>query len=564
MAIIGKHMPPLTAEQNATLARLAALGFQTFNESDVREEFLVPLIDLLGYQRNSDYQVQREQSYALNPLFLTVGSSRIKLDYRFNVYKVGFWLLEAKKGECAGPGQPPPITDDMIGQAHFYAHHREIDCPFFGVSNGWWLNLYDRDADDPTKPILTIAHHELSARFRKLYAVIGATQVTFELKRRLLKRTEQVLGADLDLARTDEFVSMVQGAAARARPKVLENFRRNARVQEAARSNEFQDYLEQSRPYEALDTVLMWPLNMSSMRTVSNILARKVAEHAGSNQYMFFHRLLIAEPRPVTIDYYLNALHLMGTLCRHPDLARVDYPKLDGKRSTSITDLFVDFCRLLLFHVSARPELSVIWAMEALTRRMAKRALLSNITARKHIAAGVELERYLQPEEEMAYLGPSPARSLLQAIDSITLAELGGFFNRHYRWPERREFDVRAALEEYTERRIRFEALEAATDAEYRQLTGGLGDEWREITGTDSLNRHWDRLGNGVCDVLVLHPDLLPLFPTDLKERLVYLAQLGNSFARKCAEILGLAVPPSDLPDMQERLNRIFDPAVTG
>jgi hypothetical protein len=67
---------PPTAEQVASLKKLSELRFETFNESDVREEFLVPLIGLLGYQRNSDYSVLREESFNLNPLFLAVGSRR--------------------------------------------------------------------------------------------------------------------------------------------------------------------------------------------------------------------------------------------------------------------------------------------------------------------------------------------------------------------------------------------------------------------------------------------------------------------------------------------------------
>ena len=62
---LAKHVPPPSAEQIATLKKLSELRFETFNESDVREEFLVPLIGLLGYQRNSDYSVLREESYSL-------------------------------------------------------------------------------------------------------------------------------------------------------------------------------------------------------------------------------------------------------------------------------------------------------------------------------------------------------------------------------------------------------------------------------------------------------------------------------------------------------------------
>jgi hypothetical protein len=40
---LAKHVPPPSAEQIDSLKRLSELQFQTFNESDVREEFLVPL-----------------------------------------------------------------------------------------------------------------------------------------------------------------------------------------------------------------------------------------------------------------------------------------------------------------------------------------------------------------------------------------------------------------------------------------------------------------------------------------------------------------------------------------
>ena len=46
---LSKYAPPPTAEQVASLKKLSELRFETFNESNVREEFLVPLIGLLGY-----------------------------------------------------------------------------------------------------------------------------------------------------------------------------------------------------------------------------------------------------------------------------------------------------------------------------------------------------------------------------------------------------------------------------------------------------------------------------------------------------------------------------------
>jgi hypothetical protein len=306
----------------------------------------------------------------------------------------------------------------------------------------------------------------------------------------------------------------------------------------------------------------MSDMMMGYLRMTCDIVADKVAEYPGSNQHLFFHKLLVEEPRSVTMSYYLNALFLLGQLCRKPNLLRIDYPGMDGSRSGSIQSVFAQFARLLLFHLSDRPELRVLWAMEALLTRMTKRALVSNVTARREIAAGVDLQRYLQPEEENAYLGPSPARTVIDAVDSIVLSELGAFFNRHYRRPERREFDVRRAREEYGLARAKFEPLERATDAAYLGLLQSLGQDWQNFTARDALNRNFDKLGHGVCDVLTRLPDLLPLLPKDCKDRLAKLARLSNPFARQCCSILGIVVEEGDDPERDVKLQRIFDPEI--
>jgi hypothetical protein len=553
---LAKYVPPPSEDQISSLKRLSELQFQTFNETDVREEFLVPLIALLGYQRNSDYSVLREESYNLHPLFLTVGSSRIKLDYKFNVYKAGFWLLEAKGAVCVDPAQPPPITDKIIDQAHFYAHHRDIDCPLFGVSNGWWTNLYDRDAEDPGQPIFSVFHSDLPTKFGELSALLGASQVTFWIKRRLLTRIEQVLSADVDLARTDEFVRAAQTAAHRARPKVLENFRRVAEVRQETQNRAFRDYLENSRSFDMIDTLLMSPLSLGHSNLASDVLSRKVAQFPGSNQFLFFHKLTVKDPRVVTIGYYINALNLLGTFCYKRDLEKVDTFG-GGKAETPIVDIYFGFARLLLFHFSARPDLQVIWAMEGLLSRMVKRALLSNRTARTSIAVGVEMQRYFQSEEEIAYMGPSPARTLAQVVEGVTLAELGAFFSRYCDKERNRGFDVRGAVEEFQQRHTTFERLEGATDAAYRELVKSLGQEWSEMTWIDHLNRTWDRLGHAACEIIFLHRTLLQFMPDDCRLQMVELARLGNSWARKCAEELGMTVP-IEYPDASARMKVLF------
>ena len=425
------------------------------------------------------------------------------------------------------------------------------------MSNGWFTNLYDRDNENPLDPILSIRQRELVVRYPELYALIGFDQITFGLKRRLLKRIEQVLSADIDLSRGEEFVRAVAGAAASVRPRVLENFRKAASGVKAENERVFDDYLDNIRVWDAIDTVLLAGLGVGDLAKASNRLAERFAQHPGSNQFLFFHKLLVKEPRPVTTHYYFNSLHLLGNLAMRPALANVSYT--GGPIQSPIKEIYAEYVELLVFHLMARPELRLIWALEAVSRRLCKRLLLSVDIARSAIRGQVELQRFYNSEERNAFLGPSPAHTLLQLVEETTLAALGRFFANHYD-QSRQSFDLPAALAEYRRLEAIAVSLETAPDDTYLKLKSSLGDQWSELTFIDSQNRSFDRLGCGVCEVISFYPALLPALSERTWARIEFLAALGNPFAKSCLQQAGRPEPPPH-PDAAAELTKIFDPA---
>jgi hypothetical protein len=449
------------------------------------------------------------------------------------------------------------ISSELIPSCHFYAHHREVDCPLFGVSNGWFTNLYDRDSENPLDPILSIPQRDLVARYPELYALIGFDQVTFGLKRRLLKRVEQVLGADVDLSRGEEFVRAVASAAASVRPRVLENFRKAAAGIKAENEQMFIDYLNNVRTWDAIDTVLQAGLSIGDLAKASDRLAERVAQYPGGNHFLFFHKLLVKDPRPVTTDYYFNSLHLLGNLAMRPALANVSYT--GGPTPTPIAKIYAEYVELLVFHLMARPELRLMWALEAVSRRLCKRLLIGVDATRNAIQGNVELQRFINSEERNAFLGPSPARTLLQLVEETTLAAVGRFFATHYD-QSRHTFRFAAALAEYRALERVVVSLETATEDAYAKMKNSLGDKWGELTFIDSQNRSFDRLGHGICEVISFYPALLPALSERTWARIEFLTSLGNTFAKTCLQRADRPEPPPH-PDAAAELKKIFDPA---
>jgi hypothetical protein len=107
----------------------------TWNEQDVREIVIRPLLDKLGYAKDSQNDILT--GYCLNHPYAKYGRKEIPVkafsDYILDV-QGRRWVLEAKP--------PVPITDDDVDQSYSYAAHYEVRGLYFAISNGLELRVY--------------------------------------------------------------------------------------------------------------------------------------------------------------------------------------------------------------------------------------------------------------------------------------------------------------------------------------------------------------------------------------------------------------------------------------
>ncbi len=541
-----KLLPPLTAEEMETLVDLSKKPLAGFKESDVREAFLAPLIDMLGYRRGEDYDVHTEHSIGLSPPFIMFGHHSYNLDYLCAVWKQGFWLLEAKAALCADPANPPGISDEDFGQAFAYAIHPQIDAPLFVVSNGWWTNLYDRDSGS-TAPLISISQNELPARFDELRTIIDASQVTFHLKRQLLARIEKVLAADVTFRRSEDFVAAVERVVAAVRPQVLENFRTAGRREREKHKRQWAVEAEAAPLWRTIDTQLMAAWSVDDVVKLGDTIAERVLSGSprSGHVHLLFSRLLLEELRPVTTQYYVNAFYVLCAIARRRGEAQIFMPsslRTGGAESITAMELFSRWASMLLHHLRPRPELRMLWAVEAITGRIAKRILVYARDARDHIVKGIESERYALPEEALAWLHPSPARSLLVCVAGAKLVMLAEFL-RQVPTRSNREWKAALARQEWLRLLAIEQALEKATP-DYSSLIKELGQDWTELQLLDHVNKDYDPLGVGVCSVLGMFPDLLRQLHAECYQQIALLAGLRQPFSADCCKLLEICPVP--------------------
>jgi hypothetical protein len=195
------------------------------------------------------------------------------------------------------------------------------------------------------------------------------------------------------------------------------------------------------------------------------------------NTYLFFSRLLLEELRPVTAQYYLNAFYLICALAaREPDakIFLLSSLRESSSEHTSAKELFQRWADLLLDHLRARPELRMLWAVESLAGRMAKRFLV--YADRGSFGKMADFERYSFPEEAMAWLRPSAGRNLMTCVTGARLMILTSFLREAY-VEKSRTWKPAVAHEQWLRLRASEEALEQATP-DYPSLVRGGNFDW--------------------------------------------------------------------------------------
>ncbi len=220
-----KYKEPLSDENRKTLESFSEKDFSNYSEADIREEVIAPLVKMLGYEKNTDYEVEREESFQKDKIFLKAGSKeKLQLDYLCNIRKNNFWLIEAKNGE------KKDISEEELQQAYLYSLHPKVNCRYFAVTNGWFFNLYDRnkylidDNADIFNPILSINHAEYNTKFDLLYSKIGSSNVLFNVKEEcLLNEIEKTLSSEVYLNRLSYFETKVKNVIQKSEREVYRN-----------------------------------------------------------------------------------------------------------------------------------------------------------------------------------------------------------------------------------------------------------------------------------------------------------------------------------------------------
>jgi hypothetical protein len=210
----------ITLVDESFLTYWKALDFTTWNENDVREDFIAPLLSLLGYSKGTINDIKREPTLELSSKFHRIGRKKIQIDYIPTVRLKKFWIIEAK------PGNTKSMDFGDYLQAHLYAIHPEVSVRFIVVTNGWEIRVYDsvlcNSWDDY---ILNVTQENCDSTFSEFKIFLSSQSIRQSLQNHVLSVISDSLKLEVDEEVAENFKRDVNQIYRDVIPLIRENAR---------------------------------------------------------------------------------------------------------------------------------------------------------------------------------------------------------------------------------------------------------------------------------------------------------------------------------------------------
>lgn len=507
-----KALTPLTAGATAVLAKVQALDVSGFNEAEVRAYVIDPIVSVLGYEKGSDFSVDLERKID----FL---DAKKFPDYRFNLWREDFWLIEAKRPRS---GKESFDYEDF-SQAFEYACHPEIDAALIVLCDGEKIEVFDRELS-VAAPVLRIARENLIRDFDRLRALLEPWQVWFFQKRRVVRLIDKVFSKEFNLSRVNEFKKLVDGRLNRLRDVVLRNYQQSVKSD----FEKERDFIANASSDDLIDAFFFFVRSAPLINTMINTLV----EQSQPGSFRVLYKMFPDEPRDANDAYFAHAAaYLMALADKRETVEWLPAWLSPGQQSQASVEAaarrLIRSC--LTYFEGDEARRTILLAATAL-RRIARLVLMSSEAQWRRAEVMHFLHRYHAPELSQNQFLASPEGQAHRLVNMDSIDALYRFMAACLQ--ENGRFNAEVAKQSLQglwalERSL----LEAIPNFTKLREERGLG----EMFETASIS--FDLLGHSMLSVMPPQSRWRAYIQSEHRPELEHLASMGSSTAR---ELLGL------------------------
>lgn len=474
-------------------------NFIEWNEMDVREEFIAPLLDILGYSKRTINNIIREKSLTLLTPYHRVGRKRVSIDYLPTIRLKQFWIIEAK------PGKTINMDYGDLLQAHLYAIHPEIQAKFIVLINGWEIRIYDSLKLESWDDALLVCNKEnCKENFLVLKQMLSAESMLQYQRSRIIDIARETFLVEFDETQVREFEKEIKKLIREITPIVNNNAREIQRNAWKEQQSKEKEELE-GKDIKALLIGMDLPTNRRNI-TAREYIRRIEKADMKEKAELIDQLVMFCRGRPHAIFRVFSVYILLNFLKKGIEITGLKYTE-------SLEEAFKEVVVNNLNYWSINELSFALCHLDNISLRLAKKMCLK--VALKEVDKFVQRRKEMLSLEDLLKEEPTAAKEMVSMIGRV-----GERLWRQYSTSSQAE-DIWKGIREY-------EVLEAQID-ELPQTKYSDGDE--DLLFFESYGKSFDMLFMGTWSMI--HNDIELLRELKMPEEVLTIASLKREEALK-------------------------------